>query len=251
MSTDFIIKHLLERFKNRKSFTRKELYAFYCEFEPELKETTFRWRIYDLKEKRIISSLATGLFTLEYVPNFYPAVSDSNKKLHEVLSKQFIGLKLCIWSTQILNEFMLHLPGKFYTILEVEKDGLEPVFHYLQDIKMGDVFLQPSEMELERYVKEKEGAVVLKSLISKAPVQVLDGVPTITLEKLIVDIYSDEKTFATYQGSELAHIINNAYNKYALDLSKLYAYAKRRGKEDVLKEYLTKETDIANTILND
>ncbi len=248
MSTDFIIKQLQERFKNRESFTRKELYALYCAYEPELKEATFRWRIYDLKAKHIIRSLAAGLYTLDYIPNFYPEVSDSTKNLHKILLQQFPGLKLCIWNTKLLNEFMLHIPIKYITLLEVEKDAIEPVFHYLQDIRMTDVFLQPSEIELERYVKEREEAVVLRSLISKAPVQILDGVPTTTLEKLVVDIYSDEKIFSAYQGSELAHIINNAYNKYTLDLSKLYAYAKRRGRADALKEYLTNETDIRTKV---
>lgn len=251
MSKGFIIDDIKERFKGRESFTRKELFELYLTYEPELKENTFRWRIYDLKEKRIMRSLAAGLYTLDYRPDFFPAITESNKKLHDVLVKQFSGLKFCIWSTQILNEFMLHLPSKYTTILEVEKDALEPVFHFLQDIKWDNVFLQPDEKEMERYVKEKENAVIIKPLFSKSPLQLLEGVPTITLEKLIVDVYSDKKYFSAYKGSELAHIINNAYNRYAVDVTTLYNYAKRKHKDVELRKYLTQKTEVPNYNLND
>lgn len=41
---------LIEAFKERSSFDRNELYDFYLDFEPNLKESTFSWRIYDLKK---------------------------------------------------------------------------------------------------------------------------------------------------------------------------------------------------------
>lgn len=251
MSKNNIIEHLKERLKGRESFTRKELYDFYCEFEPSLKETTFRWRIFDLKVNRIIRSLATGIFTLGYLPEYYPEVTDGNRELFRKLSEQFPELALCIWSTHILNEFMLHIPGNSITILEVEKEALEPVFHYLQDLKTENVFLQPNERELNRYVNEKENAIIIKQLVTKSPLRIIDKVPTITLEKLIVDIYSDKKIFEAYQGSEFVHIINNIYKKYSFDITTLFNYAKRRTKEKELKEFLLLKTDLPKTILND
>lgn len=251
LSKNTFIEHLQERFKGRESFTRKELHDFYCEFEPALKETTFRWRIFDLKRNWIIRSLATGIFTLGHLPEYYPELSDDNRELTHKLSERFSGLDLCIWSTKILNEFMLHLPGNSITILEVEKEALEPVFHYLQDLKTQNIFLQPNERELERYVNEKENAIIIKQLVTKSPIRIVDKVPTITLEKLIVDIYSDKKIFEAYQGSEFVHIINNIYKKYSFDITTLFNYAKRRTKEKELKEFLLLKTDLPKTILND
>lgn len=251
MSKNTIIEHLQERFKGLESFTRKELYNFYCEFEPTLKETTFRWRIFDLKRSKIIRSLATGIFTLGYLPEYYPEITDEYRELSTNLSKRFSGLNLCIWSTRILNEFMLHIPGNAITILEVEKEALEPVFHYLQDLKKYNVFLQPNERELDRYVNEKENAIIIKQLITKSPLQVLDEVPTVKIEKIIVDVYADKKIFEAYQGSELAHMVNNIYKKYSFDMTTLFYYARRRSKEKELKEFLLLKTDLPKTILND
>jgi hypothetical protein len=225
------------------------LYDFYRDFEPSLKETTFRWRIFDLKRNWIIRSLATGIFTLRYLPEYYPEITDDNRELAFKLSEQFSGLDLCIWSTSILNEFMLHLPGHSITILEVEKDALEPVFHHLQNLKIENVFLKPNERELDRYVNEN--AIIIKQLVTKSPMRIIDKIHTITLEKLIVDIYSDKKIFEAYQGSEFVHIINNIYKKYSFDITTLFNYAKRRTKEKELKEFLLLKTDLPKIILND
>jgi hypothetical protein len=145
----------------------------------------------------------------------------------------------------------LHIPVNSITILEVEKEALEPVFHYLQDLKRPNVFLQPSEKELERYVHDKENALIIKPLITKSPSQTIDEIPTITIEKLIVDLYSDKKIFEAFQGSELVHIINNVYKKYTFNITALFYYAKRRAKVKELKEYLLQKTDIPKNILND
>ena len=42
---------LIEAFKEQSSFDRDQLFQFYLDLEPDLKESTFSWRIYDLKKK--------------------------------------------------------------------------------------------------------------------------------------------------------------------------------------------------------
>jgi hypothetical protein len=52
-----IIKKIDEYFSSKQTFTRKELYDFLeLNFFPNLKETTFRWRIYELKKTNVIVS---------------------------------------------------------------------------------------------------------------------------------------------------------------------------------------------------
>ena len=92
---------------------------------------------------------------------------------------------------------------------------------------------------------------ILKKLITKSPLQRIDYVPTITLEKLIVDIYSDKKLFEAFQGSELVRIINNAFKKYAINTPTLLNYANRRSKRDDMEAYLMQKTDLPKTIFND
>jgi hypothetical protein len=250
MANKVIVERLKESFKGKEHFTRKDLFDFYSEFE-SLKEATFRWRLFDLKEKKIIRSLTNDIFTFDSLPSYCPAVPKENKELVSLLLKQFEGLKLSVWSTEILNEFMLHLPGHSLTILEVEKNALESVFYFLKDRNKADVFLEPTEKEIALYVNDNANAIILKKLITKSPLQLVEGVPTITLEKMIVDVFSDKKLFEAFQGSELLQIINNANEKYAINTTTLLNYANRRSKRGDIVGYLIEKSDLPKTILND
>jgi len=218
LAKNFILEQLKLKFKEEKFFKRESLLNFYRQFDLDLKESTFRWRIYQLKAKKIITP---------------------------------VGLKYCIWSTKSVNEFMLHLPGSFITILQVEKDALEPVYDYLKSNNKGTVYFQPDEKEIDRYIFEAELPIILQSLISKAPTQKVGKIATITIEKMIVDLFCEKYLFVAYQGSELVHIINNAYERYTVNFTTLLHYARRRGKEVDIKHFLKEKTDIPKVIFND
>ena len=251
MSHHFIIEQLKQTFRDQEFFSREALYNFYLRFEPDLKETTFRWRIYNLKEKNLIRPISRSEFTLIYKPVFKPDIGEAEQKLFALIEKGFKDLKKSVFSTRILNEFMLHQPVRFFTLVEVEKEALESVFYYLKDNGTKNVFLQPEEKELQLYVSELENAIILRSLVSKAPLQKVKKTSTVTLEKLIVDLFCDRKLFYAYQGSELVFIFNTAYRKYAIDFTKLFGYAQRRNRETELLDFLADKTDIPKTILND
>ena len=250
MSKNYIIKQLEGKFKERESFLREELFDFYRQFEPDLKDSTFRWRIYNLKTEKIITPLSRGLFTLSYKPVFIPEIGDVEKKIFTKIAKQFPELRQCIWSTKAINEFMLHIPGRYITVLQVDEDALEPVYEFLKEQKYSNVYIQPEEKEIDRYIYESDTAIILQSLITKSPTQKIKTITSITIEKMIVDLYCEKKLYSAFQGVELVHIINNAYNRYSIDFTKLFGYAKRRRKESGLEEFLSTKTDIPKSILN-
>ncbi len=251
VARNFIIEQLKQKFKDQESFSREALYDFYLGFEPNLKETTFRWRIYNLKENKLIRPISRNEFTLVYRPNYKPGIEDTERRLSLIIDKEFKTLKKAIWSTRIISEFMLHRPGRFFTLIETEKEAIEPVFHFLIDNNVKNVFLQPGEKELQRYISELDNAIVVQPLISKAPVQKVKKVSTVTIEKLLVDLFSDKKLFYTYQGSELVFIFNSIYHKYAIDFTKLFSYAQRRRREADLMDFISERMDIPKTLLND
>jgi hypothetical protein len=81
-------------------------------------------------------------------------------------------------------------------------------------------------------------------MVTKSPTQKISKTTTISLEKLLVDIFSNKILFNTYQGSELVHIFNAANNKYTIDFSKMLSYATRRSKKTQLIEFINTKTDI-------
>ena len=251
MAHDIFIEQLKQTFKGKKSLSRRELFDFFLQFEPDLKEATFRWRIYNLKNKNILSPISRQKFALTHKPTFVPPAGENERKITTLIQKQFKDLKLSAWSTKIINEFMLHQPTRYFTLVEVEREAIEPVFYSLKDNNLKNVFLEPDEKEIERYLSGLENAIVVLPLVSKAPTQKIGNTATITIEKLLVDLFSDKQLFNTYQGSELAHIYNNAYNRYTIDFTKLFSYASRRRKRTDLKRFLSQKTDIPQNIFND
>ena len=59
------------------------------------------------------------------------------------------------------------------------------------------------------------------------------------LEKILVDLFAEEKLFYFYQGAELMHIYENAIKNYTLNYTKLFSYARRREREQNIKQFMT------------
>lgn len=132
---------------------------------------------------------------------------------------------------------MLHQPGRFFIIIEVEKDATESVFFFMKENKYS-VFLEPSKELFTRYIPDEKETWIVKSLVSEAPTQTVSGVESTTIEKLLVDLFCDTVILDAQQGSERDRIFIEAFEKYTVNENKMFRYADRRRKKDQFKEYL-------------
>lgn len=187
----------------------------------------------------MISRIGRGKFTLGQRKDFVPQISSQTKKLYDKLQKQFPYLQICLWNSSVLNEFMLHQPGRFHTLVEVEKDAMEPVFFFLKENKIS-AFLNPDSETLSRYAFGEKDIVIVKPLVTESPMQNVQGVQTITIEKLLVDIFSAQTIFAAQQGSEMQNIFREAFNKYTIHESRMLRYADRKRKKKNIDRYLNR-----------
>jgi hypothetical protein len=247
---------LIEEFKERESFSREELFEFFRFFEPNLKEGTFGWRIYDLKNKNIIKSIKRGLYTISYKPKYKPVLSSELIKLTKKVQERFQDVKYCIWETDWLNEFSQHQTGKRILIIEIEKDFVESLYYYLKDTFKHDLYLNPDNKAIEFYISESDFPVVIKKLITRSPIEKRTEnklkVSTPLLEKILVDLFAGEKLFYFYQGSELIHIYENAINNYTINFTKLFSYARRREREQEIKSFIMDNMNhLVKDIIND
>jgi len=248
VSTDFLTEQVKQQFTGRHSVTREELFDFYRSFEPDLKEATFGWRIYALKEKNLLKPVQRGVYTLLVKPQFHPVLEPRLKELGAKISKQFPSARTCVWSTRWLNEWTIHQPGRFLILAEAETSAIESVFYFLKDSHYKNVFLNPDENLLERYVYEQTETIIVKTLVSKAPLEKERNISVPSAEKILVDLFVDKKLFAPFQGDELVNIFNNIHKGYALNITKLLAYARRRNKEKELRDFITKNTKLNDLI---
>ncbi len=235
---------LIEQFKDKESFSREELFDFFRKYEPDLKEGTFGWRIFYLKNKNIITPNRRGVYTISHRPKYKPAVSPDLIKLCNKLLDQYQEVKYCIWDTAWLNEFSQHQSSKHILIVEIEKEFVESLYYHIKDNLQLELYLNPDEKAIDYYIADSNRPVVIKKMISRSPTfnvnhnKIKLSVPM--LEKILVDIYAENKLFYFYQGAELVHIYENAIKNYAINFTKLFSYAKRREKEQNIKVFMMK-----------
>ena len=234
---------LIKEFKNKGTFSREELFDFFRYFQPDLKEGTFGWRIYNLKNKNIIKSVRKGYYTISNKPKYKPEVSDTLLKLAKVISNRFEDVKYCIWDSDWINEFSQHQSGKKLIIIEIEKDFVESLYYELKDAFRFDLYLNPDEKAIDYYISESNNPIIVKKLITRSPLLKRNEQRikfyTPLLEKILVDLFAESKLFYFYQGAELIHIYENAIKNYTLNYTKLFSYAKRRKKEHEIKQFMT------------
>jgi len=242
-NTDILIQ-LRHRFGSGRTFTREELFNFYNAFEPALNSNTFAWRIHDLKAKKIISTVSRSQFSLAYKPIYAPTIDKNLKELYTRLQNAFPHSRKAVWSTQWVNEFMLHIPGRYATLIEAEKGSLESIFYFLKDHKYKNVFVEPGKKEIDLYISASDHSIILKPMVSLSPLQSQKKITSPALEKILLDIFAERDVFNAFQGHELSIIFNNAYNRYQVNFSTLMAYARRRGRSKPLAEFLSQQTDV-------
>jgi len=232
------IEGIKSEFKSEQIINNKDLFDFYKTADPDIKETTVNWRIYMLVQAGILKRIGRGKFILGEEKRFIPEILPQIKTISSKLQKNFPYLNNCIWSTSSINEFMIHQPGRFYLLVEVEKDAAESVFFLMKEKKYV-VFLDPAKEMLYRYLPDEKNTWIVKSLVSEAPTQIVSGIYTTTIEKMLVDIFCDKIIFDAQQGSEMEVIFKAAYNKYTINEDKMFRYADRRGKKNEMIAYIS------------
>lgn len=137
---------------------------------------------------------------------------------------------------------MQHQPGRFFLLVETDKETTDPAFYFLRDSERGrvkkSVFIEPTKDILEKYLGNEKEAVVIKPLITEAPTQKISEVETATIEKILVDIFCDDVTFSAQQGAEMRTIFKEVFARYTLNQSKMLRYAGRRRKKEELNQFV-------------
>ena len=233
----FKTERIKKEFAGQEIITTDDLYRFYQSEEPEIKRSTVNWRIYALVRKGILQRIGKGKFIIGKSVYYLPEISNKELKINRVLKKEFPFIKYCIWNSSRLSEFLHHQLSFRFIVVEVEKDVLDSAFYLLKQ-HFYSTFRKPDREILEEFIITRQNSIVVKHLVSEAPIQNIKNVPTSSLEKLLVDLYCDKQLFYFLQGSELINIYKNAFDRYTINKSKLLRYADRRQKKAEIDQFL-------------
>lgn len=157
--------------------------------------------------------------------------------LNRHIKEKFPFIDYCIWQPSIFASMMLHIPAVRTTLVDVEREAMESVFMSLQNMESAiPVFLNPNQEDADRYITNRD-MIIVRPLVKEAPIDIIDGCPVPTLEKMLVDAISD-KELQHLQGNELYTIYSNAFSDYAIKKTRLLRYAARRNRKQKVEQII-------------
>jgi len=231
-TAEFHIEELKKIFENSDFFHVSDIFVFYQSFDAEIPKTTVNWRINTLVKIGVIQRVGRGKYKLGTGNIFSPQISSKAIRLNNLMKANFPYLNFLIWHISEINSLSQHLINKDVYYVEVERDAIDAVYEKLRGKYK---FVLKGTINDDVFFDESQ--VVVRSLVTASPIQVVKKVQTITIEKLLVDLFVD-KEFEFLQGNELTHIFTNAFSKYTVNTDKLLRYASRKEKRTIITNYI-------------
>jgi len=227
------IEGLKAQFADKPIIQVSDIYSYYNKREPEIKQTTIYLRINTLVNDGVLQRIGRGQYHLGKNEVFIPEVSRKMKEIEKIISSKFLLTKYCQWDLSCVNHFSQHLINFNVHFVDVERDVLEPMYHALKE-KHPKVMLVSN---LYDDISEFKNTIIVRPLISEAPIQKSGKTDVATLEKILVDFATDNE-FITFQGNEIYTIFRTALQKYTLNRNTMLRYASRKHKREEIEQLL-------------
>ncbi len=225
---------IMDYAKSHGSFTKSEI-AEYLSKKVSMTGSSLSWYLNMLTQQHLLVRIGRGIYSIQEKNIFLPNPSQQIVALYSILKKQLPFAHFCLYEGSVIAPMMHHLSPNRITYVETEREATETVFNLLKDDGK-TVYINPTKDLIYHYVDMEAETYFVKPMITESPLQTIEGIPSLTIEKLLVDIRKDVDFFFL-QGKESSLILKNVYSLYHINENRLLRYASRRGiKEEIKKE---------------
>ncbi len=241
-STEVILLNTaVDRFIDKySSFTIQELMEAIHEETIDIGRST----IYSILKKKCdsgeISRMSRGHFVKSSRKSYSYELTDTARGIAAMIQENYPLVDFQIWELYQMNEFVNHLLAKNTVFVEVETVLDESIFNLLFD-HYSHVLLNPDIEEYYKYAGDE--TIVVRKLISEAPAP-FGSYRQASLEKLLVDLFGRGISGSILSRSEYRAIYEESFQKYNINQAKLFRYARRRGVEKTIRDFISEETHI-------
>ena len=210
-------EELKERIRQKQLIGKDDLFALLKECYPSMSKPYAYRIIKGLVDEGVLFRLDSTTFSSSKRNIF--TYDEPDKRLVDCITGYG---DYSIWNTNIFNEWVNHLLGSVITFVEVDKEMVGLVYESIKDAGFNDVLLNPNKHEFDKYFVNRLIIVraTMKSLIEKNH--------RISIERLIVQLYSDKLVSPLFGDVEKKNIINGAFQSHSVDINKLFHIAKRK-----------------------
>ncbi len=230
MSKAADINSIKEHFANNETFNANDIFQFYKIGEPEIPRTTVNWRIYYLVHSGQLQRVGRGIYRIGKSITFEPILSNKTRQIANRIKKNFPYINFCVWELSVINQFSQHLINYNVRFVDVERDVVNSVYYNLKENNNNVMHVKNLFDELSDW----SDYIIVRPLVSHAPLQNINKIPVATLEKILVDLFSD-KEFISFQGSEIYTIFQNALDAYTINESAMLRYADRKKRKEKIR----------------
>lgn len=217
-----IRQRILNYAQNRGKFGVNQL-----ETELEIKTNTARQYLCILTKENKVMRIGNGKYMLANKQLFKFNPPQTLQKMYRELKDALPYTNFCIYDGSIFSSLQHHVSVNRAIYIEASRDAVDTVFARLKE-SQEKVYKRPDSSFIYDYVNLQDSCIIVKPFVTEAPTNKVNEVTVPSLEKLLVDILTDDD-FDYMQGIEASYIYQYAFNQYAVNTQKVFRYAKRRG----------------------
>ncbi len=221
--------------KNKEPFDRQEIFRVLEEQYKGLSLASYKLKMQCLLESGKIARVGRNLYCIpdHQAPVYDYEYSELAVIIQKLIYERHPFLEYRIFELVQMNEFLNHQIAHNTVFVSVEADLGDFVFETLKEKFPGKVLLNPSVKEYHLYWQDD--LIIIGKLLTEAP-KGKKAVWHTCLEKMLVDMTAEKVIKTTFSEAEYPGVLEQAFQKYIIDESQMFRYAKRRHvKDDILK----------------
>ena len=224
-------------------FSRKDLSAYLHSCHKNYSDEYLSLIIQNLIASGDIIRKGRGIYCLADPSRtlFHCRPDDEIKEWKESLKSSFPFVSFCFWNVRDIVPLMHNVPNLRMTVVNCDKPAIRNVAEALSSLTNKLVLREPGWDMVSEFTYGRE-LVIVTPLVSRAPIDLYENIPSPTLEKILVDILCEEQ-YHYLGGAEAVSIYGAALSDYLINKKTLMAYASRRNRLKEVEQLMEQSSD--------
>ena len=231
-----IIDRILNFASNMQQFSADDIPT---DVFPDIQRAKLSWYLGKLCRNGRLRRVGRGVYTLQSANAFMVKANAKARSLYRSLSGQYPFADFCVYGANVITPLLHDMMPNNTLYVETNRDTTQSVFDMLLPKYKGRIFLAPTREIATTYIDFSKENIIVKPLVTEAPLALDGKVPVPTIEKLLVDTRVDAD-FYYLHGYENLEMLRTAISHYDVNQTRLLRYADRRNaKDSILKDLET------------
>ena len=162
---------------------------------PDIQRAKLSWYLGKLCRNGRLRRVGRGVYTLQSANAFMVKANAKARSLYRSLSGQYPFADFCVYGANVITPLLHDMMPNNTLYVETNRDTTQSVFDMLLPKYKGRIFLAPTREIATTYIDFSKENIIVKPLVTEAPLALDGKVPVPTIEKLLVDTRVDAEFY--------------------------------------------------------